>query len=97
MADSDSTPWHSRPPAQSVAGCTGTMMFAVHGGTCADVAPGLAPEVTMLLAPPVSGSGLPVGAAAVTDERRRAEHARYRLNMASVPPYGRQRRSARVS
>lgn len=97
MGDTESTPWRSRPPARSVAGCLGATTVAVHSGTWADQVPGLAPELAALLAPPVSVSGAPVGAAPTVDERRRADLARYRMNMASVPPYGRQRRSARVN
>jgi hypothetical protein len=96
MGDTASNPWSGRPPARSVAGCVGSTAFTVQTGDWADVLPELAPELAALLAPPVSVSGNPVGGAAPVDERRRAELARYRLNMASVPPYGRQRRSARV-
>jgi hypothetical protein len=97
MADTESTPWHSRPPARSVAGCTGTTAFTVHGGTWAQLAPGLPAELTELLAPPVTVSAAPVGAAPAVEQRRRADLARYRSNMASVPPYTRPRRPTRVN
>lgn len=96
MADSAAEPWRTRPGPQSVAACTGTSVVEVHGGSWACVAPGLSPEVAAMLAPPVTVSVVPFGRQPVVDERRRAELARYRHNMAAAPPYGRHRRSARA-
>jgi hypothetical protein len=97
MADPESVPWLSRPTAQAVADSTGGTTVTVHCGAWATVAPGLSPESAAMLAPPVVVSSAPVGVPApVSSDRRRAELARYRTNMPSMPAgsrYGRHRRS----
>jgi hypothetical protein len=84
MADSAPAPWLSRPAAQAVADSTGGSTLTVHRDAWATVAPWLAPEAAAMLAPPVVVCCAPLARPPASSQRRRADVARFRMNMPSA-------------